>query len=143
MEEELTQNEGGELPVSPPQINIDNSEVSIKLQEILDEVRAERENRQKEKEASIKKEEEELKDLLKKEEEKLKNDEQYKIEKDEFLENIKILTENSDIAYQTELSNTMIERLEEQNFTGKMNIAIISVVIAILLVNIFADSFRR
>ena len=132
-----------ELDSVTPQININTSDISDKLEKILEQIKADRDERLKEKELLKKEEEKKLKEEKKIEEENKKIEEEKEQEKEEFLDNIKVLTENTDVSYQTELNDLLVSKLDEQIFVTKMEITFLSVLVAILLVKIFSDTFRR
>lgn len=131
-----------------------SSDVSKKLDEVIKEIKTDRDLRDKEKKQEAK-EEKELQDKEKKElelqekqeqreaeEQKKVNAEKLKKEED-FYSDIRTLTRNTDSAFQQELTDLMIQRLDEQILVGKLQITFFTVIICLLLVKIFAGTFRK
>lgn len=133
-----------ELPIdnSNPTI-LDNSEVVQSIDKILDFLKQEKEEQIKKEQEIIKSEQEQKKKDKIKEKEDLKKQEEKEKNEKEFLENIKTLTYNSSISFQVEQNQLLLEKLDEQILVSKISISLFSVIIAILLIKIFASSFKK
>ena len=143
MKENNEQTTEGINSPSLPNIKIDNSEVSQKLDLILNEIINARNERAKEKEQQ-QKEQKKLELEQQKLQEEQKVIEEEKLQKEEkFLNDISILTQNTDIEHQVEQTELLIEKFEEQILMQKFNVTFSCVIISILLVMIFANSFKK
>lgn len=131
-----------------------SSDVSKKLDEVIKEIKTDRDIREKEQKQEAK-EEKDLKEKEKKElelqekEEQRNAEEQKKVnaeklkKEEDFYSDIRTLTRNTDSAFQKELTDLMIQRLDEQILVGKLQITFFTVIICLLLVKIFAGTFRK
>ena len=117
-------------------ITVDNSEVSSKLDKILQEIVNARTERAKEKEQQKQEEKKLIQEQKKLEEERLQKEEQ-------FLNDIRLLTENTDIQHQAEQTELLIQKFNESIIMQKSNTTFMCVILAILLVMIFADTFKK
>ena len=124
-------------------IKIDNSEVSQKLDLILNEIINARTERAKEKEQQEKEQKKLDLEQQKLQEEQKKIEEEQLQKEEKFFNDISILTQNTDIEHQVEQTELLIEKLEEQILMQKTNITFSCVIIATLLVMIFANSFKK
>lgn len=144
--EQVNNNEGGlESPPSNNDItvSVDNSEIVSKLEQIINEILADRETRNKEKQELNKREQEQGELEKAQEEENLKIEEEEKLEKEEFLNDIRTIASNTDLEVQQTTTELMIERLDEQILVGKVQITFFTVLMCILLVKMFASTFKR
>lgn len=122
------------------QEQITNVEVEKKLDSILDELVKTREdykNREKEEKEENKKIEEENKKIEEIKEKELEE------EKEEFLANFENIVRNTDLSNQLEQTESVIQKMDDLLFIECIQISVISCFIAVLLVKIFADTFRR
>lgn len=129
------------------QEQITSVEVEKKLDSILDELVKTREdykNREKEEKEKNKKIEEENKknEEIENKIEKRKEKE-LEEEKEEFLINFENIVKNTDVSNQLEQTETVIQKMDDLLFIECIQISVISCFIAVLLVKIFADTFRR
>lgn len=143
MKENNEQTTEGINSPSLPDIKIDNSEVSQKLDLILTEIINARNERAKEKEQQQKEQKKLELEQQKLQEEQKKIEEENLQKEEKFLNDISILTQNTDIEHQVEQTELLIEKLEEQILMQKFNVTFSCVIIATLLVMIFANSFKK
>lgn len=134
--------EGIESP-SIQNITIDNSEVSSRLDKILQEIINDRTERAKEKEQQLK-EQKKLEQEQKKLQEQEELEEEERLQKEEqFLNDIRLLTENTDIEHQAEQTELLLQKFDESILMQKSNITFMCVILSALLVMIFAQTFKK
>lgn len=122
--------------VAPIEVNVDTKELSDKLQIIIDEIATEKKLR----EETLKKEEKLKNENDKKlEEENQKNKEDMEI----FYKNIQTLVENSETTLEMTYQNQTLEKLDELIFLKKMDFMGIGIFMAIFMVMIYQNSFKK
>lgn len=124
-------------------ITVDNSEVTSKLDKILQEIVNDRTERAKEKEQQKQEEKKLIQEQKKLEEEEKKLEEERLQKEEQFLNDIRLLTENTDIQHQAEQTELLIQKFDESIIMQKSNTTFMCVILAILLVKIFADTFKK
>ena len=122
--------------VAPIEVNVDTKELSDKLQIIIDEIATEKKLR----EETLKKEEKLKNENDKKlEEENQKNKEDMEI----FYKNIQTLVENSETTLEMTYQDQMLEKFDELIFLKKMDFMGIGIFMAIFMVMIYQNSFKK
>ena len=126
-----------------PSHTIDNSEISQRLEQIINEIKEDRRIREELKNKEQKEKENELKEKQKLEKIDKEKEEKALEEKQQFLEDFKTIVDNSTLSTDTTFQETVSQKMDELIFLKKMDFMSVGLFVSISLVVIYQLSFKR
>lgn len=120
-----------------------NSDVSIKLEQVIKEIQEDRKIQQEKDKQEQQEKEGQLKEKEKQEQIQKEKDEKSQQDKDTFLKDFNKIVQSSTTGTDTTFQETVNQKLDELIFLKKMDFMSVGLFMSILLVLIFQISFKR